>query len=156
MPYTVDVQTVPARSFAAVRFHATEEEMPKMMGEAFAAVMGYLGRAGIALAGAAVARFDSPPGDGFDVAAGFLVGAPVDGDGTVVSEELPAGEVAHVTHIGPYEDMRAAYEALRNGVGELGRALSDGEPMWEEYWSPPGTPPELNRTEIYWPVLPVT
>jgi hypothetical protein len=26
--------------------------------------------------------------------------------------------------------------------------------MWEEYWSPPGTPPEQTRTVVCWPVVP--
>jgi effector-binding domain-containing protein len=115
--------------------------------------MAHLGRAAIVPRGPAVARYE-PTTDGFTVAAGFPVDAPVEpGDG-VDNIVLPAGEVAHTTHLGPYDQLPKTYEALRAGVEAQGRSLVDGAAMWEEYWSGPDTPPEATRTEVFWPVAP--
>ena len=86
------------------------------------------------------------------MAAGFPVGGPFEPADGVDAMALPAGEVAHTTHLGPYDDLPAAYDALRAAVEAEGRALADDAPMWEEYLSPPDTPPEQTRTEVYWSV----
>lgn len=152
----IEITTVEARTLAVAHFEVTTAELDAMgerMSAAFGAVMARLGRAGIVTRGPAVARYEPTP-DGFAVAAGFPVDAAVEpGDGvdTVV---LPGGEVAHTTHVGPYDQLPRAYEALRTGVEAQGRSLVDGAAMWEEYWSGPGTPPEATRTEVFWPVGP--
>jgi effector-binding domain-containing protein len=89
----------------------------------------------------------------FDVAAGFYVESPIDGDGHVVPVELPAGDVARTTHIGPYADLPKAYEAVAARAKQDGRELATE--MWEEYYSPPETPPAETRTDVYWPLRPL-
>ena len=154
MAYAVDVTTVPSRTVAVTRFHVDADDIGAMgarMGAAFGKVMAGLGRARIGPAGPPLAFYERS-GEGFDVAAGFPVRepfGPVDG---ISPLELPAAEVAHTTHLGSYEDLPAAYDALRAAVEARGRALADDAPMWEEYWSPPGTPPSQTRTEVYWSV----
>lgn len=153
MTYVVDVECVAARPMAAVRFHSGVSEIGERIGDAFSTVDTYLAREGIAPAGAAVARY-VPAGDGsFDVEAGFIVARPVPGDDQVIGIELRGGEVAHTTHIGRYEELPNAYAAMHLHAHEMGRELDDGAAMWEEYWSPPESPVEETRTEIYWPLL---
>jgi effector-binding domain-containing protein len=151
--YEIEVKHVDPRPFAAVRFRATVAEMPQHIGEAFGAVMAYLQRIGAPPDGPAVARYDIVAEGDFEVAAGFYVPSPIEGDGHVVPVELPAGDVARTTHIGPYEGLPQAYEAIEAWMKQNDRE-SAGSTMWEEYLTGPETPPEQTRTEIYWPLKP--
>lgn len=153
MSYEIDVLAVPARTLAASRFHVTEGDLPDMgatMGSAFGRVMNALRAAGATAVGPAVACYERSD-DGFDVAAGFPVASPIVGEG-VMSLELPSAEVAHTMHIGSYEELPKAYDALRAEVEARGRHLDDSAPMWEEYLTGPDVPPEQTRTEVYWPL----
>jgi len=64
-----------------------------------------------------------------------------------------AGEVATTTHLGSYEKVSEAYDAIAAAVALQGLAL-DETTMWEEYWSPPGTPDEQTKTVVYCPLKP--
>jgi effector-binding domain-containing protein len=77
----------------------------------------------------------------------------VEGDCHVVAVELPAGEVACTTHIGPYEGLPQAYEAIEAWMKQHGREAA-GSTIWEEYLTGPETPPEQTRTDIYGPLKP--
>ena len=124
--------------------------MGARMPAAYGQVMAYLGRAGVEAGAPAVARF-VPADDVFDVEAGFYVGRPVAGDDGVVGAELPACEAAVVEHIGPYDAMEAAYEAITEWAKANCRELA--EATWEEYWSDPATtPPDQWRTVLIWPL----
>lgn len=152
MEQHVDLEWVPARTMAAVRFHATGPDMGPQMGPAFGTVMAYLSEHGLSPSGPALARYEVA-GDGFDVEAGFIVADPVEGDGTVVRRDLPPGDVAHLTYLGAYDGLPTAYATMHQVAETMGRPIDDGAAMWEEYWSPPDTPPEDTRTEIYWPIV---
>lgn len=149
MDSPVEFVRTAVRHLAVVQFHAKLEEFPQMMGPAFAKVAEYLVRAEVPIAGPAVAHYVMH-GEDFDVSAGFEVASPVPGDGMVVPFELPATEVAMLTHMGGYDTLADAYEALHMGAVERGRVLQEST-MWEEYWSPPETPPEETKTIICWP-----
>jgi effector-binding domain-containing protein len=57
------------------------------------------------------------------------------------------------THLGPYDQLRAAYRALGLWLVEQGFKMAG--PPWEFYWTDPGAEPDPNRwrTEIIWPVV---
>ncbi|MGD9700917.1 MAG: GyrI-like domain-containing protein [Acidimicrobiia bacterium] len=155
MSYAIEIITVESRPLAVTRFHVSTSELGAMgekMSTAFGAVMAHLGRAGIAPEAPAVARYERS-GGGFDVSAGFPVAEPFESAGEVSCLVQDAGEVAHTTHLGSYEELTSAYDALRAGVEAQGRALAEDAPMWEEYWSGPDTPAEETRTDVFWPLV---
>jgi effector-binding domain-containing protein len=153
MSYQVEVRQVEPHHVAAVEFRANAVDMPKNIGAAFQTVVDYLSKAGIQPTGPAVARYSLPDDNGvFHVAAGFYVDAPFEGDGNVIPVELPAGDAACTTHIGPYQSLPQAYEAIFAWAKQNGRDTDTI--MWEEYHSPPETPPSETRTEVYWPLKP--
>lgn len=153
MPYDIELKTVAARPIAAVKFRARIADLPQHMGQAFGAVMEYLGRAGVQPSGPAVSLYHQLDDGEFEVAAGFYVAPAVAGDGYVVPVELPAGDVATTTHIGSYEGLMRAYEAIQAWMQQHGRAGID-DTMWEEYFSGPEAPPEETRTVVYWLLKP--
>lgn len=146
-----EIVHAPARHLAAVEFHTDLAHIGEHIGEAYGAVERYLAGAGTPPSGPAFAYYRNFTEDGFDGAAGFEVADPVDGDGHVVPIDLPAGDVATETHLGPYDTLEHTYEALAAWAAREGHDL-DLSTAWEEYWSPPGTPAEEIRTVIYVPV----
>ena len=97
------------------------------------------------------ARYHMLSEERFAVEAGFPVSAAVNVGGDVRSSELPGGPVAVAVHIGPYDEMRPAYQAITSWVGGHG-----GEPAgdpWEVYFSDPAREPDPAtwRTEIVQP-----
>jgi effector-binding domain-containing protein len=153
MNYDIEVRQVETRPIAAVRFRAKVAELPQHMGAAFGAVMEYLGKTGTTPNGPALSLYDIVGEGEFEVAAGFYVPSPIEGDGHVVPVELPAGEAAFTTHMGSYEGLHEAYAAIQAWIQENGRE-SAGNTMWEEYFSGPEAPPEETRTDIYCPLKP--
>jgi len=153
MDYQARLEHSPARWLAVVRFHTDLTDIGPKMAAAFANVMESLSRRDIPPTGPAVAYYQQRA-DGYSAAVGFPVEGQLPDDGPVVAIQLPATEVATITHIGRYADLPLAYDALARQVAELGRRLDDTGGMWEEYRSPPGTPEDQTRTDVYWPLEP--
>ncbi len=152
MPYKVEIKEVAAKTAAVVLFTAGVPEMGQKIGEAFAAVMQYVTETNAQIAGPAIGYYEQLGDERFDVRAGFILAAPIEGNGTVLPFELPAGRVATTTHVGPYETLPEAYAALAEQTEALGEAIEMGAPMWEEYLTGPEAPPEQTQTIVYWPV----
>lgn len=91
----------------------------------------------------------SPPQDRFELEVGFVVSGPVQAVGDVVPSQLPGGRAARLTHLGPYDDLGAAWERLMTWVGEQG--LGAPGPMWEVYVTEPTpeTDPATLRTDLF-------
>lgn len=148
--YQVQFVRVPARRVAVHRFRARPEEIARMMGEAFGEVMRYAGAHGLQVHGPGIGHY-TMHGREFEVAAGFVVDADFQGDDEVGLLPLPACEVATTTHVGPYERLMEAYEAVQEHARQLGRKL-DEHVMWEEYLTGPEVPMDQQRTVVRWPV----
>ena len=153
--YDVTFAHEPGRQLAVVRYDARPEDIGRKAGEAFGAVAGYLARIGVAVTGPAVTCYDMGD-DVFHVASGFVVEGPFEPGEGVEPFQLPEGEVATTTHIGPYDQLGKAYDAVRESARAQGRDVEDAGMMWEEYWSGPEAPPEETRTVVFWPVKPAS
>lgn len=153
MGYEITIEHEPGRHLAVMRFESTPEEMPAKMGGAFGTVAAHLRGAGVPITGPAVSCYQMLE-DHFEVASGFVVAGPFEPGGGVEPLQLPDVDVASTTHIGPYDTLGRAYDALKDGVLELGRKVDESSVMWEEYLDGPQVPPERTRTLVHWPLLP--
>ena len=153
MDYQVRIVHRPAQRVAVVRFQTTLAELGKRMAGGFADVMAALSRHDTQPTGPALAYYEKEP-DGFAVAVGFPVASELPEDGPVGTMLLPDTDVATTTHVGRYQDLPRAYAALEEQAAGQGREADEATGMWEEYWSPPGTPEDQARTEVFWPVKP--
>lgn len=152
MPYTIELKHPTRRHLAVVRFRTTIPEIGTRMSAAFGDVMRYLQRHGVPTDGPAIARYDHMDGASFDVTAGFPIAEPIPGDGHVVPDELPECEAVSTVHMGSYQQLPDAYQAIQAWVQEHHRDSAPAMPMWEEYFTPPGAPPDLTRTDVYFPL----
>lgn len=72
--------------------------------------------------------------------------APCVLESPVTRSELPAGEVAWTVHRGPYQELGAAHDRIKQWSEGQGRALAG--PRWEIYGDWREDPAEL-ETEVY-------
>jgi DNA-binding transcriptional MerR regulator/DNA gyrase inhibitor GyrI len=87
-----------------------------------------------------------------DIEVGFPVDRPVEPVGRVTPIEIPGGPLATTMHVGPYEAIGPAYQALGKWVQEHGHEATG--PCREIYLVGPeeGHDPGTFRTEVVWPI----
>lgn len=133
----------------ATRATLSVNEMREWFSKAFAATHGQAIAQGAAVSGPPYARYHMVAEGRFEVEAGFPVSDPVTRVGDVYPGTLPGGTCAVTTHVGPYEGLAGAYQALEDWISAQGGTVS-ADP-WEVYLSGPDEDPETFRTDVYMP-----
>ena len=140
----VDLQAQPT---AVVRGHVSKEGIPDFLGPAFGEVIVLLDKQGLHPTGAPFGRYLPTDDGGFDLTVGFPCSDVVEPVGRVEPSELPGGRVARTMHVGSYDEVGAAYEAVISWLTDEGCVVS-GEP-WECYLDGPEVAEP--RTEVFVP-----
>ncbi len=150
---TIELRQVPSRPTLLRHACCPLSGIADTIGPLFGEVAQWAGAHGLAIAGPAIARYVSVKDGQCEFDAGFVLESPppaVDQDVKVV--DVGQCSAAYVVHHGAYEQLHETYAAIEAWMKENG--YETAAPMWEEYFSPPGTPPEQMRTDVYWPVKP--
>jgi effector-binding domain-containing protein len=144
MDYHVEIKSVEAQLTAVVRFQATIPELPTKVPHACGEVWQYVRSAGLPHPGRNLALYL----DGvMNVECGVEVSQPFPGNGRVVCSSTPAGRVATTAHIGPYNRLGDAHDAVQKWCAANGHALTGVS--WEVYGHWTDDPTKL-RTDVYW------
>lgn len=149
--HVVSLQISAPRTIAAVRARLAANRVPLEFGRYLDQV--YAARAnGIQLDGQNVFVYlDAVDQPGYiDVEFGVGIKAPFTGLGKVHPVALPAGEVATTTHLGPYNELGAAHQAIVAWCRANSRTPAG--PRWEVYghWNANEQP----RTDVYYLLSP--
>jgi effector-binding domain-containing protein len=123
------------------------------MNGAYGELFEELGRQGVHPAGPPFAVYHGAEfkEEDIDVEAGVAVTQAVQASGRVVGGTLPGGTVAVTLHLGPYEEIGAAYQALTSWIEEQGREMAG--PPREFYVVGVGqAEPRAYRTEVQFPI----
>ncbi|MEZ5963416.1 MAG: GyrI-like domain-containing protein [Planctomycetota bacterium] len=141
-----------AQAVASIRLECTSDEISKTMAVALPEVMAQVTASGGRIAGPPFARYHTFAADKVDMEVGVPVAKPITEKGRVKNSELPGGKVATAWHIGPYDKLGGAHEALAKFARERGLRGSGGP--WEIYWTDPGMVPDPQkwRTQLFLPV----
>jgi len=124
-----------------------------MLGETYGAVAQYLGELGEYPAGPPYAAYYNDDMENLDIEAGFPVARELEGRGDIEAGEMPGGKAATCMHIGPYDDIEAAYNAMSKWIKEHG--LEPTGVAYEMYLNDPDeVPPEELQTQILFPLKP--
>ena len=153
-PEIVQQEPVPT---AVVRGRVRMEELPSFYDRAYTLVASVLEQQGVQPL-EAIGYYLSPPGEYFELEAGFTTAVPVTDEtgvgeasgGEVVASSLPGGELARLTHLGAYDRLAESWGRLGRWIDEQGRRPGPG--LWEVYVTEPTpeTDPESRRTDLYW------
>ena len=126
------------------------QDISAAMGEVFQNVWAFIAEKKITPAGGPLSVYSTYDPQKMTFRSGFAVSADdaAKADGAVKAGTLPAGEVLHFTHVGPYAKLRDSYGEMMKYLEE--KNLTVGAPTWEIYVDDPQTTPEEKlRTEIY-------
>lgn len=150
--YEVHSESAPRQHTAVGRAVLSIADIPSWLGQTYESVTAIVDEQGSAIAGPPYARYHPRDDDRFDVEAGFPVSTPIAPDRGVRPSTLPAGPLAVTTHIGPYDQIAPAYEAVDEWIAAHD-ATPRGEP-WEIYLSEPVGDPSTWRTDVLAPYRP--
>lgn len=136
MTYEITLEQRDETPVAVVRARVPHDGIGAFIGGAFGDVLAVLGAEGRAPAGPPFARYRAAPQPGdWEVEAGFPASAPVAASGRVEPETLPGGQVATTVHVGGYDGLAAAYDAVAAWLDAHDLTLT-GAP-WECYLDGP-------------------
>lgn len=152
MDYQFETRRVDVQHTLTIRAAAVVDKLPELLGEFFGEVYAHILQHGQEPSGMPFSRYYDMDGVNVDFECGMPVASPIAGAGRVQAGELPAGTVATVTHMGPYDDLPQSWNALLAWMGTQG--LDPAGPPWEVYFTDPGEEPDPAkwRTDIYVPV----
>ncbi|TXH31621.1 MAG: AraC family transcriptional regulator [Actinobacteria bacterium] len=132
--YDITVESRTPQPAAVIRARVTRDEIADLLNSAFPEIFGVLQVQAVPIAGPPFARYGMGE-EAFDVTAGFPVAAAVEPEGRVEMGGLPGGEVATTLHVGSYEGLAGAFDAVTEWVAANGRRIA-GDP-WESYLDGP-------------------
>lgn len=147
MDYKIEVVEQEAVNALAVRTRCPVNDLPKAIGEGYGLIMGYLGELGKYPSDAPYVAYFNMDMQDLDIEMGFPVAEEIEGKGTVVKSQVPAGRYAACMYKGPYSDIGAAYDAVMLWLEE--NSLQYSGIAYEFYLNDPDSvPPEELLTKI--------
>ena len=148
MDYDIHVEEGHGRPLAVVRRRAGVQELARVVPAACGEVWSVLRSQQIAGAARLIAIYLD---DEINLEVGVEVESPFAGHGEVVGSAIPAGKVATAVHLGPYNRLHQAHEAIRAWCADRGHSLVG--PNWEIYahWDDDwNRDPAKIRTDVYY------
>lgn len=134
-----------------VRTITAVENLPAFFGDAYGKIISYLAELGEAPAGMPFAAYYNMDMKALDVEAGFPVAKVLPEKDDMKSASIAAGKFAVTLHIGSYDSVGPAYDALAAFVQQQGY-----EPTgiaYEYYLNDPNEDPKVEpQTEIRFPL----
>jgi effector-binding domain-containing protein len=134
MTYDIAIVEQSAQPTAVIHAKVAMDQIPAFIGEALGEVAGALAAAGLEPTGPPFARYEMFS-DGVEMSAGFPVPSRIEPAGRIEPMTLPGGQIATTTHIGSYDTVEAAYEAVDTWIDASPYVVA-GDP-WESYLDGP-------------------
>jgi effector-binding domain-containing protein len=134
-----------------IRTRASVQQLPQVLGPAWGAIMQYAGRNGLAPSGPPFVGYHNMDMQDLDLEIGFPFARRLSGEAEVLAGELPGGKAAVCLHVGPYDKIGAAYEALQKWLEANGHTPSGV--AYESYLNDPqSTPAAELQTQVMFPL----
>ncbi|KJS11511.1 MAG: transcriptional regulator [Desulfotomaculum sp. BICA1-6] len=151
MEYNIELLEQPAQSVLSIRTRAAVGDLPQVLGNAFGAIMLYLGEIGEHPLGAPFVAYYNMDMQNLDIEIGFPVPGMLPGKNEIKPSEIPAGKQVSCIHKGPYNQLEPAYNAVLQWIGENGYTATGT--AYEFYLNDPGKTPESELlTKIVFPL----
>ena len=131
-------------------FVVTQEDLPATISTSFPALYARISQAGVIPAGPPFVIYHNMAAP-WDIDVCAPVATPLAPAPGFDVKELRASRVVSLLHVGPFDKIGAAYEAVDSYI--KAQSLTPAGPPREIYLSPPGTPAERIQTVIEWPIV---
>ena len=150
--YAIEDVELPRQAYVAVRATVPTSAIGERIGGLFEQLYRWLAQHQVPPIGEPWTRYLAVGAEEVEVEVAAPVAAPVAVNGAVISGVRPAGKALATLHVGVYDEMHRAYDALQREV--VARGLGVTGAMWEVYESDPQIEPNPAkwRTWIYVPV----
>lgn len=151
MSYECKIIDQPAQPIASIRTHAAVQNLSQVLGQCYGTIAQYLGQIGQFPAGAPFVAYYNMDMQNLDLEIGFPVSGKIPGKDAVQPGEIPASKAVTCMHIGPYDKIAAAYEAMDQWI--KANHVEPTGACYEFYLNDPQqTPPDALQTRIVFPV----
>ena len=151
MAFQNEIKTQDPQPTLSIRSRTSIQGLPRLLGESYGKIAGYMAELGEEPAGAPFAAYHNMDMHDLDVEIGFPVAQPIQGKGEIQAGQVPGGKLGYALHTGRYADIAPVYNALTQFVKELGY-----EPTGVSYEfylnDPEETPQEQLLTQIVFPL----
>jgi effector-binding domain-containing protein len=139
-----------AQPVLSIRARGAVKDLPGILGRSYGILGAYLGRMGQQPAGAPFIAYYNQDMQNLDLEIGFPVAKKLPGQGEIQASEIPGGKAASCIHVGPYDKIAPAYEALGQWMQSKGH---QGTGVCYEIYlnDPQQTPPDKLQTQILFP-----
>jgi effector-binding domain-containing protein len=133
MKYEVVVETAQAELVAAVRVTVSISEIARAWKPALDQVWSFLKQSSELAPGHNLFLYHHPDrrNEPMDIDFGVQVGRPFEREGNVRCIQTPTGEVARTVHVGPYDRLGDAHNAIRAWCAANNRKIAQAS--WEIY-----------------------
>jgi effector-binding domain-containing protein len=140
-------------SIVSIRDRGATADLPAIIGRSFEELYGRLAVLGVGPAGPPFVIYHAFGPDEIDAEVCVPLREPVRADLRVVARTLPAATVAWTLHVGPYDDLATAHDAVADWARDRGHVAAG--PPRELYLNGPdeGIAPAAYRTEIEMPIV---
>ena len=153
MEYVIATRELGPQEVFSIRDQIAPSEIPGFLQGAFAELFRRLGLLGVPPAGHPFVIYHAFGPSEIDAEVCVPISQAATATGRIESRQLPAMTVARTLHVGPYEELGAAYRALTDWVERHG--LEAGGPVQERYLNGPGDGAIATdyRTEVEIPIV---
>jgi AraC family transcriptional regulator len=153
MEYHVEQGHQARQPYVAIRTTVSMKEIGEVMGPLYGELFGWLGARGIQPAGAPWTRYLGMGQDDAEMEVAAPVGVIPEAEGRIVAGEMASCDYVRTLHVGPYETIEAAYDAIIEAMRDKG--LMPAGATWEVYLTDPETEPDPAKWEtmVYCPVF---
>lgn len=149
MSYQVTTSTVESQLIAAVRCSVVVGEVGRVWGSALDLVWAFLRSHPEIQRGHNFFLYYHPArrGEPMDVYFGVQAMERFEGEGEVICADTPAGEVVMTTHVGGYDQLSGAHNAIHAWCASSGREF--GGSSWEIYGDWNDDPTKVETQVVY-------
>lgn len=151
MSYDIEVRELDPQPALSIAFRCEPAEIGERLGDILPRVAGFTTQEGGEPNGPPFVRYHSVEAGECELDAGIPLVESIEGKGDIESTELPGGAVATLLHVGRYDDIFDAHDALKSWIME--HDWYPTGPLWHSYVSNPAeADPGERETRVYCPV----